>query len=436
VYQAEITDLFEKEKFPTDVELRLRVGAQVMFIKNDSGGKWVNGTLAEVVATGPETVKVKTRDGKTYDAPAVKWENIRYNYNRFNGKIEKEVIGSFTQYPLKLAWAVTIHKSQGMTFDELILDLGRGAFASGQTYVALSRCTSMNGLHLKNKIQLKDIIVDEEVKTFAASFNNFEQIEALTKEDADLRFFSRNDLNEYAGQYHLLKCLELIRAKNFRPAYEHFIKGYELLTCDDFFKGQIQEGEAVNLFTIRQNHIPGTHEMEVMKIFVYFFSGELDYAYELCLKYLTVFPRSDLAWYFSGKINMRINRLKQAGDDFDKACRIKEHPRNLYCAALVLKEIGIKHATPLLKAYLKNPSSPEVYAGIVDYVAATKKVLKLGNNGALNKILLKKDSVTQLLADARTLDMHSVHLSKPISTKAVLTYLKETFEANELVLLE
>lgn len=156
-------------KFPTEVNLKLKIGAQVMMIKNDPGKRWVNGTIGIIQSLSNDYIVVKI--GKNiYRVKREKWEEIEYRYNNYTHKIEEKPIGVFIQFPVKLAWAITIHKSQGKTFDNIIIDIGSGAFAHGQTYVALSRCKSLEGIILKRQIEPKDVIVDQRVVDFYKTF--------------------------------------------------------------------------------------------------------------------------------------------------------------------------------------------------------------------------------------------------------------------------
>lgn len=163
---------FDDRALPTNVHLRVKVGAQVMLVNNDRQGRWVNGTIGRIVervhgrGDDADALLVELADGGVVDVGPYTWEMFRFVWNQGAGRLESEVVGSFTQYPLMLAWAVTIHKSQGKTFDRVVLDMGRGAFAHGQTYVALSRCTSLEGIVLKRPIQKKDIFLDWRVVKF------------------------------------------------------------------------------------------------------------------------------------------------------------------------------------------------------------------------------------------------------------------------------
>lgn len=169
-YLATVKDNFDARLFPTDQRLKLKVGAQVMFIKNDPEGSYVNGTIGKVVELTSHSIKVfseEIKGGKTIEVHPATWENIKYKPSKKDPtEIEAETVGTFEQYPLKLAWAVTVHKSQGKTFDKVIIDMGRGAFESGQTYVALSRCRTLEGIILREKLKMRDVLVDERVVDF------------------------------------------------------------------------------------------------------------------------------------------------------------------------------------------------------------------------------------------------------------------------------
>ncbi|MGO1769843.1 MAG: ATP-dependent DNA helicase, partial [Microbacterium sp.] len=163
-------DFGRGDQYPADAELKLKVGAQVMFLRNDSGSggeppRWVNGTIGTVTKIVGDVVRVEV-DGDEFDVEPVVWEKYRYAYDASTRRITRDVVAEFTQFPLRLAWAVTIHKSQGKTYDRAIVDLGAGAFAPGQTYVALSRLTRLDGLYLTRPLRPGDIRVDEDVRRF------------------------------------------------------------------------------------------------------------------------------------------------------------------------------------------------------------------------------------------------------------------------------
>jgi ATP-dependent exoDNAse (exonuclease V) alpha subunit len=154
--EATVTGRFEESAYPTDKVLALKVGAKVMMVRNDPKGRWVNGTLGTIAAIRKEEVSVEI-NGEVHEIEPVSWENTRYSAGEENSEIEATSAGKFKQLPLRLAWAMTIHKAQGLTLPRLHLDLGRGSFAHGQTYVALSRCRSLEGLSLARAIRPRDL---------------------------------------------------------------------------------------------------------------------------------------------------------------------------------------------------------------------------------------------------------------------------------------
>ncbi|MEN9856144.1 MAG: hypothetical protein RLZZ157_1270 [Pseudomonadota bacterium] len=164
-YGAKIEGQFDERIFPTDSELVLRVGARVMLLRNDADKRWVNGTLARVVDLGKSSVFV--RIGKeTHEIEPAEWERFVYEPDA-DGTPQRKAIGVFRQVPLRPAWALTIHKAQGLTFDAVHIDFGRGAFAHGQTYVALSRCRTLDGLTLSRHLRRNDVRVDDAAFAFA-----------------------------------------------------------------------------------------------------------------------------------------------------------------------------------------------------------------------------------------------------------------------------
>lgn len=171
-YQAIIEGNFptEDRTLPVDVELKLKKGARVIFVKNDKGRRWVNGTLGVVHEIGEDGIKIKLDDDGFHEIVTVEpesWENVKYTYDEEKGEITPAILGTLKQYPLKLAWAITIHKSQGMTFSKVNIDFSKSPFAHGQTYVALSRCRTLDGIVLTKKIWPNDVIVDERILSFS-----------------------------------------------------------------------------------------------------------------------------------------------------------------------------------------------------------------------------------------------------------------------------
>jgi len=175
-YHAEIKDDFKKNDAPVPEHLKLKVGAQVIFCRNYPQAGYMNGTIGKVSKLDDEHIYVSLENETEIDVKKVSWENLQSKYNSKTRKMESEIVGSFTQFPLKLAWAITIHKSQGMTFDKMHFDLSRGTFQAGQAYVAVSRLRSLKGLTLSNPIRPHHITQNPEVRAFANSFNDIDMI--------------------------------------------------------------------------------------------------------------------------------------------------------------------------------------------------------------------------------------------------------------------
>ena len=164
-YQAQATGQFYKELFPTDEVLKLKKGAQVIMIKNDPEKRWVNGSIGTIHDIAEKKIKVKINH-KIYEVKKEKWDRIQYSYDDDQQEVLENVTGSFKQYPMRLAWAITIHKSQGQTFEKVIIDMSQGSFAPGQLYVALSRCISLEGIELLRPLKKSDVIVNKQLIGF------------------------------------------------------------------------------------------------------------------------------------------------------------------------------------------------------------------------------------------------------------------------------
>jgi len=276
-FRGSVTGDFSDKAFPTDLELQLKEGSQVMLIKNDSGvdRRFFNGKLATIKRIREDEVTVSFNDGHD-DLLLEKetWRNIRYSYNKETGGIEEEELGSFTQYPLRLAWAITIHKSQGLTFEKAIIDAG-SSFAAGQVYVALSRCTSLDGMVLRSRIQPSVIATDERVIAFARKEAAAAELELL--------------LDRERQQYHasvLLRSFEWKRLTDRLLDFAELVPTKKLPDMDNAIalsKALLQKAEAQALVADRfrqqlqqllddtlQNGHTGILEERVSKAIAYF----------------------------------------------------------------------------------------------------------------------------------------------------------------------
>lgn len=191
-------------------ELELKKDAQVLFTKNDSEcHRWVNGTIGRITDISENSIAVKLKDGKVCTVERATWDCYRYEYNSEKGRFERVVEGSVTQFPLRLAWAMTIHKSQSLTFDKVKIDFGRFAFAEGMAYVALSRCRTLEGLTLLKPITFQSVRVSGDVQKFASTFNDEEIIaNELTVGEALNDFRKRNDFDGAAIKLYDMACAE------------------------------------------------------------------------------------------------------------------------------------------------------------------------------------------------------------------------------------
>ena len=361
-----VTGDFPESSLPTLLQLELKENAQIIFIKNDPDHRWVNGTLGTISSFNPEngSIEVITEDGEIVNVSEERWSNVRYTYNEKEKKIEEEELGTFTQYPIRLAWAITIHKSQGLTFQNVTIDFSGGTFAGGQAYVALSRCTSLNGITLKKRITRSDIFVRPEIIEFAARFNDQQDLQrALMEAKADTEYqacakaFDKGDmaacLEHFFIAIHTRYDIEkptvkrLIRKKlnvfkRLRQqreemklqleaqderlkkyATEYYMMGNECLTQAHAPKAAIANySKALELY-------PNYVDALVRRGVTYLDEKQLNEALHDLNQAVQLSPRSFKANYNRGKVFMAKGFYEEAANDFVKATSLNtEHAQS------------------------------------------------------------------------------------------------------------
>ena len=350
---------FPESSLPTQLNLSIKEQAQVIFIDNDYERRWVNGTIGMVSGIDENgNVYVLMESGVEYLVEPTSWRNYKYKYNEKEKRIEEEIVGTFEQLPIRLAWAITVHKSQGLTFSRVVVDLTGGVFAGGQTYVALSRCTSLEGLVLKSKISSRDIFIRKEIVEFSQIFNNQALIEKSIKEsEAELQYgraaqgfrqgnmkeaveafaaavSKRNELdnpmvqrllrlklqalNSQKAQIKALREeLHSLRETQKEYAHEYYLMGNECITKAH------DANAAIRCFDKALNLNPNYVEAWVRKGVTLLDIGE-DYDAQVCLnKAVKLSPKSFKARYNRGKCLLKLKYYDEAILDFQQAVSIK-----------------------------------------------------------------------------------------------------------------
>lgn len=321
-FEATLDGDFEEgkmaNKMPAEKVLSLKVGAQIMFLRNDSQKRWANGTLGRVAKITDDEIVVELADGSEHSVSPASWDSYKYIYNKETKKLEKTLVGTFIQYPLKLAWAVTIHKSQGMTFDKMILDLSRGIFQSGQLYVALSRVRSIDGLFLKVPIKPTYAYTNGEVLTFSATYNDDIAINTEIESGAAVyKYIRDNDYDNIAKEY-LRIVVDFITKGNLKEAAYIAGKLMDTIICDECLMDMVTE-----IPTFTNESIISDFLMALLSLYGGRFEDSIIYADNVlarrqCKEALYIKSRALTKldrWKEADEIHCQLSKLM--GDNFD-----------------------------------------------------------------------------------------------------------------------
>lgn len=241
IYEGVKKGEFKSSDCPAPEILKLKVGAQVIFCRNDYAAKCANGTIAKVICLNEDVIEVELENGKTVRVTRAIWESYERKYNRQTRRIESRVIGSYYQFPLKLAWAITIHRSQGMTFDRMHFDLSWGTFAAGQTYVAISRMRTLEGLTLSHRLMPHHVTANPEIRAFANSFNDVTMIEKELQSGKAVYNYINSHQYDKASDALLTMMMSKIQAKDYRNAALQAKEMFDIMLDDDNLIGKTSE---------------------------------------------------------------------------------------------------------------------------------------------------------------------------------------------------
>ena len=260
-FEGKVEKEFDEKKMPVSKQLVLKKGAQVMFCRNDPMQRWANGTLGRVARLDADNVYVTVEGGKEYKVEKTAWESTNYQYDPEKKKVEKTITGTYTQYPLKLAWAITIHKSQGMTFEKMVLDLSSGIFSDGQLYVALSRVKSLSGLYLSRPILPSYVRESKEVLSYAEHYNDEQVIASELEKGRNLYEAIKHKDNDTAA-LGLLR-MSANKAKDGKVKDAVYLLGdmFSAMISDEHMLNSLKEPPIVSKDTLAGNMLNATFSL-------------------------------------------------------------------------------------------------------------------------------------------------------------------------------
>ena len=371
VYEGVIEGDFPENSLPTAFQLALKEGAQVIFIRNDKQGRWCNGTIGRVTRLSDQSVYVALENGAEMQVEWEIWENMQYSYNEKEKKVEEKVLGSFSQLPLKPAWALTVHRSQGLTFSRVVIDFAGGAFTGGQTYVALSRCTSLEGITLLKPLSDRDIIVNPAVVEFSRQFNNRQLInEAMEQERANqlyrraIHAFDHHEYEDCVNYFaDAMKIMDELQNEAVKRLISKKLNSFkrQLRTIERL--KEVIEGQKKTLQSLALEYVAmGDQALALDESGVV---GEGSVRYGKCLddiairsalanynKALRIMPDCIDAMIGKAALLMTLDQLESAEDELKKAIELD---KNCYQAHMVMAELmeKMRDIPEAIKSYKK-----------------------------------------------------------------------------------
>ena len=411
-YKGTITGAFKESDCPVDLNLTLKVGAQVMITRNDPNQRWANGTLGKVVEMKDEGIVVELNNGEKYTITQVSWDAYEYEYDEQTKRTERKVVGTFVQFPIKLAWAITIHKSQGMTFDKMYLDLSSRIFADGQLYVALSRVTSVDGLFLTNEIKASDARTNQKTIQFAKGYNDCQHIDSeIECGKAVYESLKKKDYDEMAKQY-LLIVEKRAQEGKIREALQVAKRFMDTVICDDGLFGVIKDAP---------DYLSGsTHWPEMfLAALLYLYSRQFEYALYYADQVLKLHMCRE-ALYIKARCLEAMGMHKLADEVNVKLCEDLDLDtpdlKTLYFVSRVNEEVG-EEGLSAMKEVVK--AKPEYNKAIIMF----RNLMKDHNVPLMKSVNVKSELVDAFNSDMSSKDFEALLVKARTKSAKDVSYL-------------